>query len=769
MDFCSTQGIKRQLSTSYTPQQNGVAERKNQTLMNMVRCLLVEGRMPRSFWAEAATWSVHIINRSPTAAVTNKTPEECWTGHKPNVAHFKIFGCVTYVHVPNEKRIKLEDKSYKCVFLGVSEESKAYRLYDPESKKIVTSRDVIFAEEETWNWGRINDEELTWDDTDSFNGTDKEEGDGITTDKDEVEIPGEQTAKQTAAQTEETRRPAFIPSSQENQREQTRRISIPPRHLQDYVTGEDLAEQEEEEQYLVLYAAEEDPVKYDEAVKDIKWRKAMDAEIQAIKKNNTWELVALPKGMKKIGVKWVFKTKLNEKGEVDKHKARLVVKGYAQRQGIDYSEVFSPVARWDTIRMLLSLAALRGWEVFQLDVKSAFLHGELKEVVYIEQPEGYIRKGEEQKVYQLKKTLYGMKQAPRAWYSRLEDYFAGEGFEKCSYEHTLFMKKEGGRFLVVSLYVDDLIFTGNDLKLCAEFKASMQSEFDMTDLGRMKYFLGVEIHQTEAGIFLCQGKYASEILARFGMGSCNAVNNPMVPGTKLSSQEKGEEIDSTEYKQLIGSLIYITTTRPDIMYAVSFLSRFMATPKEGHLLAAKRILRYLKGTMNFGIFYKRSSDNTLKGYTDSDFAGDLDGGKSTSGYVFMMGDGAVAWSSKKQPIVTLSTTEAEYVAATACACQSIWMREVLNSIEEDLCKCVTVFCDNSSSIKLSKNPVFHGRTKHINVKFHFIRDLIKKGDVELIYCGTKEQLADIMTKPLKLEDFVKLRMLLGVQEKKNLN
>jgi transposase InsO family protein len=284
LDFCSTQGIKRQLSTSYTPQQNGVAERKNRTLMNMVRCLLVEGRMPRSFWAEAATWSVHIINRSPTAAVTNKTPEECWTGHKPNVAHFKIFGCVTYVHVPNEKRIKLEDKSYKCVFLGVSEESKAYRLYDPESKKIVTSRDVIFAEEETWNWGRTNDEELTWDDTDSFNGTDKEEGDGITIDRDEVEIPGEQTAEQTAAQTEETRRPAFIPSSQENRREQTRRISIPPRHLHDYVTGEDLAEQEEEEQYLVLYAAEEDPVKYDEAVKDIKWRKAMDAEIQAIEK-----------------------------------------------------------------------------------------------------------------------------------------------------------------------------------------------------------------------------------------------------------------------------------------------------------------------------------------------------------------------------------------------------------------------------------------------------------------------------------------------------
>ena len=641
------------------------------------------------------------------------------------MAHFRVFGCVAYAHIPDVKRIKLEDKSHKCVFLGVSEESKAYRLYDPESKQIITSRDVIFAENETWNWGRTDDEqeELTWDDTESFNGTGREEDD----------IPNEQAT----AQTEEARSTALA-QSQETRREQTKRISIPPRHLQDYVTGENLAEEEEEEQYLVLYATEDDPVSYGDAVKDIKWKNAMDTEIQAIEKNNTWELVELPKGMKKIGVKWVFKTKLNEKGEVDKHKARLVVKGYAQRQGIDYNEVFSPVARWDTIRMLLSLAALRGWEVFQLNVKSAFLHGELNEVVYIEQPEGYIRMGEEHKAYLLKKALYGLKQAPRAWYSRLEDYFAGEGFDKCSYEHTLFIKKEGGSFLVVSLYVDDLIFTGNNVMLCEKFKASMQSEFDMTDLGRMKYFLGVEVHQTEAGIFLCQGKYANEILVRFGMSSCNAVNNPMVPGTKLSSQEKGEEIDSTEYKQLIGSLMYITTTRPDIMYAVSFLSRFMAAPKEGHLLAAKRILRYLRGTMKFGIFYKRSSDSTLKGYTDSDFAGDLDGGKSTSGYVFMIGDGAVAWSSKKQPIVTLSTTEAEYVAATTCACQSIWMKEVINSIEEDHCKCVTVFCNNSSSIKLSKNPVFHGRTKHINVRFHFIRDLIKKGEVELIYYGTKE-------------------------------
>ena len=223
----------------------------------------------------------------------------------------------------------------------------------------------------------------------------------------------------------------------------------------------------------------------------------MDLEMEAIEKNKTWELVILPEGIKRIDVKWIFRTKLNEKGEVDKCKARLVVKGYAQRYGIDYSEVFAPVARWDTIRLILALAAQKGWTVFQLDVKSAFLHGELEEAVYVEQPEGYVSKGEEHKVLKLKKALYGLKQAPRAWYSRIEGFFMKEGFEKCSHEHTLFLKHaDGGKCLIISLYVDDLIYTGNDGELCEKFKESMKLEFDMSDLRKMKYFLGVEVQQS---------------------------------------------------------------------------------------------------------------------------------------------------------------------------------------------------------------------------------------------------------------------------------
>lgn len=264
-----------------------------------------------------------------------------------------------------------------------------------------------------------------------------------------------------------------------------------PSRLANYETGEGL----EENLNAMMMVTENDPVLFGEAVKNKKWRDAMSAEIESIESNQTWELTVLPKGVKPIGVKWVFKTKLNEDGDVEKFKARLVAKGYAQRHGVDYTEVFAPVARLDTIRVILAVAAQFSWEVFQLDVKSAFLHGELKEEVFVQQPEGFIRKGEEDKVYRLKKALYGLKQASRAWYSRIEAYFVREDFERCPSEHTLFTKSKGGRILIVSLYVDDLIFTGNDRVMCDEFKSSMMLEFDMSNLGKMKHFLGVEVRQ----------------------------------------------------------------------------------------------------------------------------------------------------------------------------------------------------------------------------------------------------------------------------------
>lgn len=302
-----------------------------------------------------------------------------------------------------------------------------------------------------------------------------------------------------------------------------------------------------------------------------------------------------------------------------------------------------------------------------------------------------------------------------------------------------------------------------------EFKSSMMLEFDMSDLGKMRYVLGIEVIQNAEGIFMCQRRYAREILSRFEMENSNSVLNPIVPGTKLSKDDDGTNVDATLFKQLVGSLMYLTTTRPDLMYGVSLISRFMACPKESYWRVGKKILRYLRGTTDVGIFYKKNSNRGLKVYTDSDYAGDLNDRKSTSGFVFLLGSAAVSWSSKKQPIVSLSTTEAEYIATTSCACQYIWVRRVLKVLGHEEENRTLIQCDNISTIKLSKNAVSHGRSKHIDVRFHFLRDLVKDEIVELSYCSSQDQVVDIMTKPLKLDQFLKFRTLLGLMEAYEIN
>lgn len=767
-EFCKTFGIKRQLTAAYTPQQNGVAERRNQTIMNLVRSTLTEKKMPKEFWAEGVKWVTYVLNRSPTAALENQTPEEAWSGIKPDVTHFRVFGCIGHVHIPEAKRIKLDDKSCKCVFIGSSEESKAYRMYNPISKKIMVSRDVVFEETKQWDWGR-NDVEgiktisevLMWED-----------------ERDYV-LEEEELEEENAEHNEDAPEPdEDLPEPEEtiNSAEQlathgepsTRREKKRPAYLNDYECGVMLEEEAEfirDMMVLQAVTAIGDPMSFDEAVAYAHWREAMQAEIESIERNQTWELVHLPEGTNTIGVKWVFKTKYNEHGELDKYKARLVAKGYAQRFGVDYNEVYAPVARWDTIRMIIATAANQNWSIYQLDVKSAFLHGELQETVYIDQPQGFVKKGGEEKVYRLKKALYGLKQAPRAWFSKIESHFIREGFKRSESEHTLFVKEEKqGQILIVSLYVDDLIFTGNCERLMNDFKESMKKKFDMTDLGKMRYFLGVEVLQREEGIYICQRKFAKEVLERFEMSMSNGVHNPIVPGVKLSKKGGGAVLDTTLYKQMIGSLMYLTVTRPDLMFVVCLASRYMESPTEAHFQVVKRILRYVKNTTELGIKYSRGEDRGFQAYTDSDYAGDLDDRKSTSGFVFLMAGGAVSWSSKKQSIVALSTTEAEYIAAVSCATQGVWMARILEKIGQNIEGCITIKCDNSSSIQLSKNPAHHGRSKHIEVRFHYLRELTADGKVKLIHCGTQDQLADIMTKPLKLVTFEKLRKKLGLVE-----
>jgi hypothetical protein len=701
------------------------------------------------------------LNRSPTLAVKDMTPEEAWSGQKPFVHHFRVFGCLAHVHVHDVQRKKLDSKSITCVNLGVSEESKAYKVYDPVNDKVFISRDVVFDESKGWNWQ-----------SNSQNTQEGPSGVDSTSDDEDVITPATAATDDIVVDTDEVGESSdddddagemVNNNGETSQGAVQKRVRRPPGYLEDFVTGSE-AEQEEQLHNLAIFSSSDDPSTYEEAAKSEIWRKAMDQEIDSIESNNTWELTALPLGAKTIGVKWIYKTKYNEKGEVEKHKARLVAKGYTQKYGIDYGEVFAPVARWDTIRTILSIAASKKWCVFQLDVKSAFLHGELVEEVYIDKPAGY-HKGGSEMVYRLKKALYGLRQAPRAWYSKIESYFCAEKFEKCTYEPTLFVKNGvRGKILIVSLYVDDLIYTGNDLKMIEEFKESMKGRFAMTDLGKMRYFLGVEVSQNEKGIFIFQHKYASEILSRFGMKECNKVCSPIVPGCKLVKDENGKASDSTTYKQMVGCLMYLLATRPDIAFSVCLVARYMERPTEIHVAAVKRIMRYLKGSLSFGIWYRSGDVDDLQmiGWTDSDYAGDSDDRKSTSGYVFKLASGAISWSSKKQPIVTLSTTEAEFVAAASSACQAVWLRNVLSHLGCNQKNGSVILCDNSSSIKLSKNPVMHGRCKHIDVRYHFLRDLTRDNVIELRHCSSQDQLADVLTKPLKLESYCRLREGLGV-------
>ncbi|CAM8990990.1 unnamed protein product [Rhodiola kirilowii] len=733
--YCRTEGIRRQLTASYTPQQNGIAERKNRTIFEMARSMLKAKELPKPYWAEAVSCAVFLLNRCPTKAVQGKTPDEAWSGVKPDVSCLRVFGCIAYPHIPDQRRRKLDDKSRRCIFIGYSADTKGYKCYDPNTGELIVSRDVQFAEDEAWDWSQTDAREPR------------------------VDIEEEPT---------EDRRAPVVDSPEKST--ESKSSSLPPRQRRppvryhDYVVYRD-DEPDTPDETMVNFClfADCDPVTFEEAAKDEGWIQAMDAEIASIDKNDTWELTTLPVGKKSIGVKWVYKTKCRPDGQVDRLKARLVVKGYRQKPGIDYFEVFAPVARMDTIRMIIALAAQNRWKIHQMDVKSAFLNGVLEEEVYVDQPPGYVQRRKENNVYKLKKALYGLKQAPRAWYARIDTYMLENEFQKCPYEHTLYIKMSAeGQMLIVCLYVDDLIFTGSSEEMFIEFKEAMTRQFEMTDMGLMSYFLGIEVEQADSGIFISQKKYAKDILKRFKFEGMKAVRTPVAERMEMMKEGTGELVNPTYFKSIVGSLRYLTSTRPDIVYGVGLISRFMEKPQQSHLLAAKRILRYISGTIDYGIMYSHTEEFCLTGYTDSDWAGDVETRKSTSGYAFYLGDGVVSWSSKKQQVVALSTAEAEYIAVTTAACQAVWLRRILEDLKHKQEGPTRIMCDNKSAIALAKNPVFHGRSKHIGIRYHYIRELVKDGEIELEFCKTDEQVADIFTKGLSSDKFELFRHMLGV-------
>ncbi|WVZ58409.1 hypothetical protein U9M48_008685 [Paspalum notatum var. saurae] len=467
----------------------------------------------------------------------------------------------------------------------------------------------------------------------------------------------------------------------------------------------------------------------------------MHEELNYFTRNEVWTLEAKPKGARVIGTKWVFRNKQDDEGNID----------YSQVEGIDFGETFAPVARLEAIRFLLAYATHHDMKLFEMDVKSAFLNGYINELVYVEQQPGFEDPNNPNHVYKLSKALYGLKQAPRAWYERLRDFLIQKGFKIGQVDTTLFTKKMDDDLFVCQVYVDDIIFGSTNEEYCKKFGKMMAKEFEMSMIGELTFFLGFQIKQLKEGTFIYQEKYTRDLLKRFKMDDCKPIDTPMSTNTKLDIDESGIKVDQTLYRSMIGSLLYLCASRPDIMFSVCLCARFLADPRQSHLSAVKRILRYLKHTPSIGLWYPKSANFELLGYSNSDFAGCRVERKSTSGGCYLLGRSLVSWSSKKQNCVSLSTAEAEYIAAG----------QTLLDYGVELSR-VPLLCDNESAVKLTNNPVQHSRTKHIDIHHHFIRDHVAKGDIQLRNVGTKEQLADIFTKPLDESTFHRLRSELNV-------
>ncbi|GJY78729.1 ribonuclease H-like domain-containing protein [Tanacetum coccineum] len=449
-------------------------------------------------------------------------------------------------------------------------------------------------------------------------------------------------------------------------------------------------------------------------------------------------------------------------GSLSRYKARLVANGRGQQQGIDYDETFSPVVKPATILTVLSLVVSRDWPIHQLDVKNAFLHGHLSKTIYMHQPPGFVDPNKPNYVCHLQRSLYGLKQAPRAWFQRFASYATRVGFQHSKTDSSLFVFHRGSDIAYLLLYVDDIILTASSSAFLQRIITSLHSEFAMTDLGSLNYFLGISAQRSATGLFLSQSKFAEEILERAHMQNCNPCRTPVDTESKLGSD--GDPVsDPTLYRSLAGALQYLTFTRPDLSYAVQQVCLYMHDPRDPHFTALKRILRYVRGTLDYGLQLHVSSTTQLTAYTDADWAGCPVTRRSTSGYCVFLGDNLLSWSAKRQVTLSRSSAEAEYRGVANVVAETAWIRNLLCELHTPLFTATLVYCDNVSAVYMSANPVQHQRTKHIEIDIHFVRDFVASGQVRVLHVPSRFQYADIFTKGLPTALFIEFRSSLNVR------
>jgi histone deacetylase 1/2 len=834
--FCFDKGIHIQYAQPRQHQQNGLAERKIRSLRDKQRTLLLSGEFPNALWAEALNTTVWLTNRLP--AKRNKhyeTPHQMRFGFHPPIVHLRRFGCVAWAHIDNPPS-KLAARAIKCIFVGYPVDQKGYRLLALDTLQVIITRNVIFDEntlailppsanlippsyrdpnelamgtnesildslfhhvqpstELTKGGASIEREELggnTKEGGKDRNDIEKTDSIGV------VERPSVDSRIEESKETDKTQMEKlpsvdnikFTESLSNQLREEKEKISQIRGKLTEAKLAAILREERElptdhVELFLCLISRrvlpQNIPKTIEEAMQSLEkeyWLGATDSEMHSLIKNQTWRLVPRPLDRKVLKNKWVFVIKRKADGSIERYKARLVIKGFEEIFGIDYDDIYSPVLRFESLRFFLIFAAVLDYEIHQMDVKTAFLNGEIDKEIYMEQPPGYAKKGEETFVCLLQKSLYGLKQAPRIWNKLLTNKLKLLGFRQLYSDNCVFIRFKEGTLQIVTTYVDDLIIIAKDEAMINEIKQMLMHEFEMKDLGPIHYILGWKItrNRKDRTITISQQKYAEDILERFGYSECNSASIPMDPGVKLSKEMAPKTKKETlfmatkPYRAVVGSFMYLVmATRPDLAYFTHEMSKYVTDPGPKHWQVLKNGLRYLQGTKHFGLTLGgiiekpemsiKVRELVFKGHSDADFANSVDDRRSVAGIIVELWNSPIAWTSKIQPTIALSTTEAEYMALCRLTQEIFYFRKLCKEMNLKVKEPITLMEDNNSCIKISTNDELHQRTKHIDVKYHFIKDAIEKGIVEVHRVNSKENVADIFTKPLARIQFQRLR------------
>ena len=739
--FLRDKGIKHEMTTPDTPQHNGVAERMNRTLLDKVRTMLIDAQLPEQYWYDAIRYAVHIHNVTPTRALVDMTPEEAWSGNKPDISNLRIFGSRAFMHIPAAQRDKLSTRSLICTFIGFASQRKAYRLIHRKTRKFFESRDVIFDE-----GGTSSPERITF----------------------EHNVPDSSPQLQLHPQILPIQ-PPVPPAPPEDAPAPTVTVTRPKRNVRAPIRDDDSRysvssygsrSRTAEQANVARIDMSQDPKTYAEAMARPdadKWELACEDELRSFHNMDVYELVPRPRDRKVIGSKWVLRRKFGPDGSIQKYKARIVAQGFTQIEGVDYDETFAPVAKLSSLRTILAIAAEYDLEVHQMDVKCAYLNGELEQEIFMEPPPGF--DAPSNMVFRLRKAVYGTKQGGRVWYKNVKKELESMGYTRTEADHAVFVRFRDGLVSIIVVYVDDFTMVCKDIKVIMDDKEALMKAYDMTDLGEIAYILGIHVKRDrKAGrIELSQQRYVEDILERFGKTDVRPISTPALANEHLNKLES-PEVDVKSYQRALGALMYpMLCTRPDLAYAIGALGRHAATPGEDHQRALDRVFRYLKWTKDWSLVYQRgsASGHILAGYADADWANDLSDRSSTSGYVFKLSGGAISWSSKKQKSIAQSSAEAEYIAGAHAAKEVIWLRRLLSEIGFPDHDATTILMDSQSAMAIAKNPQYHDRMKHIDVKYHFLRRKIEEEEIELEYVPTGEQVADTLTKGLNREKHFK--------------